>query len=99
MTAKIITIEEPFTIGPMCGYWYKDTTRTTYGPVSCPHESCEVIAYQAGDRDMLMCRKHGLQEVAEDREYTGFAGGTCVWWRLTCGCQSVDESADLEAAR
>ncbi len=47
---------------------------------------------------IVECKKHGPQAVDGVDTYTGFAGGTCYWYRLACGCQIVDESDDLRAA-
>jgi hypothetical protein len=52
------------------------------------------------DGERAWCGKHaGWQKVTEMNTYKGFAGGTCYWWLMACGCQSADESADVEAAR
>lgn len=45
------------------------------------------------------CEKHGATFIADERAYSGFAGGSCYWWKLACGCESVDESDDLRASR
>jgi hypothetical protein len=45
------------------------------------------------------CPKHGQVNVMDWGSYTGFAGGSCYWVRLSCGCQPHDESNDLLAAQ
>jgi hypothetical protein len=49
--------------------------------------------------DTWPCPKgHGNREILESSTYTGFAGGTCYWMMLDCGCCVVDESDDVRAA-
>ena len=62
----------------------------------CPHGSCNII-----EAVMLCPRKpddHGLQEIIETGDYSGFAGGRCYFAELACGCYDVDESRDVAAA-
>jgi hypothetical protein len=47
---------------------------------------------------MEECSKHGEQEIVEEGSFTGYAGGTCTWALLACGCYAQDESADIAAA-
>lgn len=45
------------------------------------------------------CSTHGDVDVVSRDQFIGFAGGICYVTVLSCGCQDVDESADIEAAR
>jgi hypothetical protein len=79
---------------------------TTNEPYSLTPEEEVVINAQANESGedpeepiwTETCKKHGPQEVVDSDSYTGFAGGSCYWYRLACGCQQVDESDDIRAA-
>jgi hypothetical protein len=44
------------------------------------------------------CAGHGPQRVTAERPFTGYAGGTSYALTLACGCNILDEEADLRAA-
>src|SRR5580700_10573475 len=44
------------------------------------------------------CPKHGPTHVTDSGSYSGYAGGSCHFTRLACGCTDRDESADVAAA-
>lgn len=80
---------EPVTAGPLC------EGRTLDYP--CDHGSC-AEAYRTQPA-FVDCPKHGQVTITDSGSYTGFAGGTCYWAELSCGCHDVDESDDVRAAR
>lgn len=78
----------------------KRPDRITYTP--CP--TCEDIGGPdcpvcEGAMGQYTCSEHGPVEPVGEDQFIGFAGGRCYVTILSCGCQDVDESADLAAAR
>jgi len=45
------------------------------------------------------CDKHGEVTAVDGGCSPGFAGGGIYWETLSCGCQTVDDTDDLAAAR
>jgi hypothetical protein len=50
------------------------------------------------EEEKVTCSKHGEQDIVEEGSFTGFAGGACYWWLMSCGCYDQDESNDIAAA-
>lgn len=49
--------------------------------------------------DQAWCERHGTQAIIATGSYTGYAGTTCYWVEMSCGCTDNDESNELGAAR
>jgi hypothetical protein len=65
-------------------------------PGQCPGPDCP--GYLGGPEFATCPNGHGDQEVTAEGGFTGYAGGRCYTATLACGCQIVDESADIAAA-
>ena len=48
--------------------------------------------------DEAFCRTHGPTTVVKTGTYTGYAGGVCTFWKLSCGCTLIDEFDDIHCA-
>lgn len=51
-----------------------------------------------GPDNESVCAQHPDATVTDVQEYTGFAGGKCYAYTLSCGCSALDESDDVRAA-
>jgi hypothetical protein len=82
-------VKDDVVIGPLCTHEYSWEW--------CGHESCGSI------EAVMLCPmkpdEHGVQEIVDGGSFTGFAGGSCYWTELACGCYDMDESDDIRAAR
>ena len=63
---------------------------------ACVYERTFVSSPEVGDD--VECDKHGVQQIADEFSFSGYAGGRCFGFELSCGCTSLDESNDVAAA-
>ena len=56
----------------------------------------ELLAME--DDNDSYCMTHPDATITEEGGYSGFAGGSCYWATLSCGCTIVDEDDDVRAA-
>lgn len=62
----------------------------------CEYERKFVSSPEEGDD--AYCEKHGDVTIIDEFSFTGYAGGKCFGFELSCGCTSLDESNDIAAA-
>ena len=58
----------------------------------------EMLCTNDDIEEEAFCRRHGPTTVIKSGTFSGYEGGVCSFWKLTCGCTLIDESDDIHSA-
>lgn len=76
-------------------YWLGESDDD--GGPYCEHDVHHRLT-SCAECDHVICARHGVAVVLAEDATTGYAGGTCYYADLSCGCTLSDETADERAA-